>query len=188
MNSPVLTSPPPGTVLPYPFATFTWTAGTGVTVADLSLGSTGAGSNNLYQSSLITIPATSTTDYNLPANGETIYARLWFQIDGEWQYGDYTYIASPSTVLPALTSPEPNTVLPSSGVTFTWTTGSGTSDINLMLGSTGVGSHNLYQSGVSAASSATVRSLPTNGEVIYARLWFKINGVWEYADYTYRAQ
>jgi hypothetical protein len=137
---------------------------------------------------LIAIPTTSTTDYNLPANGETIYARLWFKIYGEWQYGDYTYTAAPSTVLPALTSPEPNTVLPSSNVTFTWTTGSGTSDINLMLGSTGAGSHNLYQSGVSAATSATVRSLPTNGEVIYARLWYKINGVWEYVDYTYRAQ
>jgi hypothetical protein len=136
---------------------------------------------------LIAIPTTSTTDYNLPANGETIYARLWFKIDGAWQYGDYTYIASPSTVLPVLTSPEPNTVLPSSGVTFTWTTGSGTSDINLMLGSTGVGSHNLYQSAASMATSTTVRSLPTNGEVIYARLWYKINGVWEYADYTYRA-
>jgi sugar lactone lactonase YvrE len=187
MNAPVLTSPPPGTVLPYPAVTFTWTAGTGVTGADLSLGSTGAGSNNLYQSSLIAVPATSTTDYNLPANGETIYARLWFQIEGAWQYNDYTYIASPSTVLPVLTSPEPNTVLASSDVTFTWTTGSGTSDMNLMLGSTGVGSHNLYQSAASTATSATVRNLPTNGEVIYARLWYKINGVWEYADTTYRA-
>ena len=78
-------------------------------------------------------------------------------------------------------------MLPSSDVTFTWTTGSGTSDINLMLGSTGVGSHNLYQSAASMATSTTVRSLPTNGEVIYARLWYKINGVWEYADTTYRA-
>jgi len=36
-----------------------------------------------------------------------------------------------------------------------------------------------------SATSATVPTLPANGARIYARLYSKINGVWEYNDYVY---
>jgi uncharacterized repeat protein (TIGR03803 family) len=57
--------------------------------------------------------------------------------------------------------------------------------IQLMVGTTGVASHNLFNSGGTTALSATVSSLPAGGGIIYARLWSQINGVWQYSDYTY---
>jgi hypothetical protein len=73
-------------------------------------------------------------------------------------------------------------------VTFTWTAGSGPTAYELWLGSTGVGSSNLYNSGSTTATSANATGLPTNGSKIYARLWSKISGVWQSTDYSYTAQ
>jgi len=55
-------------------------------------------------------------------------------------------------------------------------------------GTTGVGSHNLYNSGPTTATTETVNGLPTNGVTVYARLWSYINQKWQTIDYTYTAQ
>jgi hypothetical protein len=65
-----LISPTPGGVLGSS-ATFTWTAGTGVTQYELTLG-TSAGAYDVYNSGHIT--ATSVTATGLPLNGTTVYA------------------------------------------------------------------------------------------------------------------
>lgn len=73
-------------------ATFVWTAGTGVSQYWLYLGTTGAGSKNIYSQS------EGTSRYqkisNLPTDGKTIYARLWSKIGANWQYTDYAYKAA----------------------------------------------------------------------------------------------
>jgi len=180
----VLTTPTPGTVLRGPNITFIWTAGTGATTGySLWLGSTGVGSYNLYHSGQTT--ATSVTANGLPTNGETIYARLHTTINGVTESADYTYTASAQAVL---TTPAPGSVLVGPNVTFSWTAGTGnTTGYSLWLGSTGVGSSNLYHSGETTATSVTANGLPTNGETIYARLFTTINGATVHADYTYTA-
>ena len=35
--------------------------------------------------------------------------------------------------------------------------------------------------------SATVFGLPTNGSIVYVRLWSLIGGVWHFQDYAYNA-
>ena len=94
-----LTSPSAGSILSGTSSTtFTWTAGTGVTSYALWLGSTGPGSSDLYNSGQIsTLTATAGP---FTANGGTIYASLWSQIDGVWRYVSYTYTASTVTELP----------------------------------------------------------------------------------------
>jgi hypothetical protein len=179
-----LTSPKPGSVLGSG-ATFTWTAGGGVTEYDLFLGTTGVGSYNLYNSGHIT--ATSAAVTGLPANGVTVYARLWSYISGAWQSTDYTYTESGTPVAAALTSPTPGSQLAGTGVTFTWTSGSGPTEYALNLGTTGRGSSNLYTTGHTTATSAAVTGLPANSETIYARLWSEIDGAWQSTDYTYLA-
>jgi hypothetical protein len=54
----------------------------------LWLGSTGAGLNNLYSSGVLT--GTSTAAISLPANGETIYARLYTNFNGKWTSVNFT--------------------------------------------------------------------------------------------------
>jgi len=180
----VLTTPAPATTLAGPSVTFTWAPGTGSTTGySLYLGSTGAGSNNLYHSGATT--ATSVVANGLPTNGETVYARLFTYVDGVTVFTDYTYTAASQAVL---TAPAPATVLAGPTVTFTWSAGTGnTTGYSLWLGSTGVGSNNLYHSGLTTATAVKVGGLPANGAPIYARLYTYINGSTVSTDYTFTA-
>ena len=87
----VLISPTPGTQLSGSTVTFGWTAGSGVTVYSLWLGTTGPGSNDLYYP--YPSSALSATVTGVAASGGKIYARMWSQINGAWQWNDYTYTA-----------------------------------------------------------------------------------------------
>jgi hypothetical protein len=86
-----------------------------------------------------------------------------------------------------LTSPTPSSTLAGTSATFTWTaaTGSGNQGYWLFLGTTGVGSKNLYDSGQQTATSVTASNLPTDGATIYARVYTRYNGVLVFNDYTY---
>ena len=181
----VLTSPTPGSTLAGSSQTFTWTAaaGPGNEGYWLFLGTTGVGSKNLYDSGQQT--ATSATFNGLPTNGATIYARVYTKFNGTLVYHDYTYIAMGRPAV--LTSPTPGSTLTSASATFTWTSEPGNQGYWLFLGTTGVGSKNLYDSGQQAATSATFNNLPTNGATIYARVYTKYNGTLFYNDYTYKA-
>jgi hypothetical protein len=162
--------------------TFTWTPVTGATAYELRLGSTGVGSSNLYNSG--DTAGTSATDNNVPVNGQTIYARLYTSFGGVWVFNDYTYTAA----TPArLTSPAAGSTFAGPSVTFTWTALPGASEYELRLGSIGVGSSNLYNSGDTTATSVTDPFLPLNGETVYARLYSNIGGIWGYTDSTYTA-
>ncbi|MGP8251915.1 MAG: hypothetical protein ACLQHF_07755 [Terracidiphilus sp.] len=175
-----LTSPTPGTVLTGPKVTFTWTTAPGATNYYFRLG-TSVGANNLYGSGEIT--TTSATVYNLPTNGETIYARLYTDYGSIQVYTDYVFTAATQA---ALTSPAPNTVLAGPKVTFTWSTAPGAIVYYFRLG-TSVGANNLYGSGATTATSVTPANLPTNGEKIYARLYTYYSSSQAYTDYTYTA-
>jgi hypothetical protein len=181
----VLVSPMPGATLPGTCVTFTWTAVTGATDYEFFIGSTGAGSYNLFYSG--NTLATSLMACGLPTSGATLYARLYTKFNGTLEYSDYTFKAvsqPPAT----LTAPANGSTLTGTSVTFTWTAATGATDYELFVGSTGPGSYNLYYSGHKAVTSLTVNGLPTNGETVYARLYTNFNGTLEYSDYTFAAQ
>jgi hypothetical protein len=67
-------------------------------------------------------------------------------------------------------------------------TGTEATAYELYLGSTGVGSSNLYSSFQSTNTSFSIKGLPSNGETIYVRVLTNFNGVWGYVDYTLTAQ
>jgi hypothetical protein len=85
-------SPVPGSTTKGGTATFTWTAGQGVSRYLFQVGTIPGGSN---LGGLNTLTATSATVNNLPKNGSTIYVRLYSWINAGWQYTDYTYVAGP---------------------------------------------------------------------------------------------
>jgi hypothetical protein len=187
-----ITSPPPGSDLEnlnFPGeATFQWTAGVGVTAYELWLG-TRPGTSDLYNSNGIF--ATSVFAHGWPRDGLPVYARLWSKTGGIWEAVDYTYAnGGPTTpALAAITSPAPGSTFPysaDSSVTFNWTAGVGVAAYELWLGSVR-GAANLYNSGGNTALSAKASGLPTNGAPVYARLWSKIGGVWQWTDYVYTA-
>ena len=183
----VLTTPPPNTSTPLTGTSvaFSWTPGNTAKNFEFWVGTT-AGSSNLYNSGNVT--ATSETVSTLPNNGEGIYVRLYYLINGTWQYTDYTYKASGSPTPAILTSPTPNssTPLPGTSVTFSWNPGNLATHFELWVG-TSVGSSNVYSSGNVTATSETVSDLPSNGQTLHVRLYSLINGAWQPTDYTYVA-
>jgi hypothetical protein len=180
---PALTTPTPGTQLPGTSVAFTWTPGSAATHFELWLGSTGVGSSNLYNSGAIT--GNTTTANNLPSNGEKVNARLYYLLYGVWYSLDYTYTAYGTPVLPALTTPAPNTSTALSGtsVTFTWTPGNIATEYQLLINTTS--STTLYNSGTVTTTSVTATNLPSNGETLIVRLSYLVEGAWQYTDYTY---
>ena len=84
-----LTAPTPGSTLTGSSAAFTWSTGVGVTKYQFRLGTTGAGSTDLYNSAEASTTALTTgTISNIPTYGATLYARLYSLINGTWQYND----------------------------------------------------------------------------------------------------
>ncbi len=75
-QKPAMVTPIPGSVITGTSATFTWTPGVGVGHYYLWVG-TSVGGNNLFRYDGGTSLATSTLVTGLPANGGTIYVRLF---------------------------------------------------------------------------------------------------------------
>lgn len=89
-SKPVLTSPPPGSTLRGSTATFSWTAGGGVTAYWLYVGTT-LGNGDLYNSNQLSATTLSRTAYYLPTDGRTIYVRLWWYTASGWSYADSSF-------------------------------------------------------------------------------------------------
>jgi hypothetical protein len=85
----------------------------------------------------------------------------------------------------AISSPTPGSTLSGSSATFTWSAVSGAADYAIIVGTTGVGSSNIYASpsGMPATSQA-VTGLPTSGK-IYVRVYSFVGGFWTSTDFTY---
>ena len=66
--------------------------------------------------------------------------------------------------------------------------GTGATQYQLWLGSTGAGSQDLASTGPTTALSITRTNMPTTGKTIYARLFTNFSGVWVYTEYTYTAE
>jgi hypothetical protein len=112
--------------------------------------------------------ALSWTAAGLPTNGETLYVLLYTDYNGLVAKSNTTYKAATAAVL---TTPTPDTTLSGSSVTFDWTAGTtGAAQYYLSIGSTGVGSSNIYNSGWRDVTSWTATGLPTNGETLHVRL------------------
>jgi hypothetical protein len=184
----VLTSPTPGTstVLSASGVSFQWSAGTGVTLYQLNLSAIAPGQSELF---FYKGTATSANASTLPANGVKVYARLYSYINGAWQYNDYLYTESGLTVPAALTFPSPGlgTILGTINQAFIWNAGTGVTLYQLNLSAIAPGGSDLF-SYKGAGTSANVPSLPANGVTVYARLYSKINGSWQYNDYSYTEQ
>jgi hypothetical protein len=85
-----MSSPTPGSSLTSTTVTFSWSTGTGVTAYWLEVGTSPGGRQISGGTSLA---STSTVVRGLPADGTTVYVRLWSRLGTAWVYADYTYSA-----------------------------------------------------------------------------------------------
>jgi hypothetical protein len=83
-----------------------------------------------------------------------------------------------------LTSPAPGSTLSGASQTFTWSAVNGAADYAITVGTTGVGSSNIYASPSGGpATSQAVTGLPTSG-TINVRVFSYVGSFWTSVDYT----
>ncbi|MGH9644082.1 MAG: hypothetical protein ACRD3Q_16870, partial [Terriglobales bacterium] len=182
-SAAAMVSPQTGNTFSGTSATFSWTTGTGASVYWMWIGSA-QGTNNYYDAGQQL--NTSVTVNTLPVNGSTVYVRLFSWINGGWQYRDYTYTAANfPPVAATMSSPTPGSTFTSASATFQWSKGTNVTSYWLYIGTTGVGSFNVYDGNQSTRTSLTVSNLPTTGGTLYVRLYSWINSAWQFNDYTY---
>ncbi len=158
--------------------TFTWSNGVGPTEYSLFLGTTGFGSTNIANMNETT---ETSAKVSIPSDGVTVYARFYQLINGAWQYTDYEF-TEPGTMVPATLTPASGSLAASQ--TFTWSNGMGPAAYQLLVGTTGVGSSNVYSSGSTTATSTTVSFQP-DGATVYVRLMQLIDDAWQSTDYAF---
>jgi PKD repeat protein len=125
------------------------------------------------------ILAANVTSYREPAlpTGQTLYARLAWEIAGEWtDYQDVSFTAAPNPV--AFTHPTPGQTTVSSPATFTWSTTPAATGYQLWVG-TSRGSGSLLKSGLlkPSISSYTLPALPA-GQTLWARIYTGVTSGW----------
>ncbi|MCP4344032.1 MAG: hypothetical protein GY795_00720 [Desulfobacterales bacterium] len=177
-------SPVSGSTLNSTSVTFSWNDA-GASRYCLWIG-TSVGSNDVYNGNEGT--NTSTTISGLPYSGETLYARLWYMLDGTWRYtSDNTYTAhNESSAIATIQNPVSGTVLSSTTETFTWND-TGASQYWLWIGSSN-GSNDLFNADMGTNSSHVMSGLPNDGSALFVRLWSKANGSWIFnGDSVYTA-
>jgi N-acetylneuraminic acid mutarotase len=184
-STPSLTSPAPGSTLSGSTATFAWSnPGNIATQFMFRLGTTGIGSSDVFNGAATT--GTSVQVSGIPTNGAYLYARLLYYVNGNWQYVDANYTEAGTPTPPALTTPEPGSTLSGSTVTFAWSNpGNVATQFILQLGTTGIGSSDVYSGAATAGTSVQVSGIPANGAYLYARLFYFLNGNWRYVDAVY---
>jgi hypothetical protein len=92
-----------------------------------------------------------------------------------------------SSLTPAITSPAPGSTLPGSTATFQWSPGIGVSEYWFYLSDVTAGGKELYSGSQGLSTTMTFAGLPINGSVVYARLWWKLGGIWRYLDSSFTA-
>jgi hypothetical protein len=136
------------------------------------------GAKNLVDSR--EIQQTSFQVADLP-RGQLLYARIWAKVGGIWRYTDSTLTAALQTT--TLTTPAngaTNVTLPQ---LFTWTSVVNAQAYYLYVGTT-PGAKNLVDSREIQQTSFQVADLP-RGQLLYARIWAKVGGIWRYTDSTF---
>jgi sugar lactone lactonase YvrE len=87
---PSITTPAPASTLTGSTATFQWYSGFGPSAFVLKVGTTGAGSSDLYDGASTT--ATSATVSDIPTYGVPLYVQLSYEIGATWTSINYNYV------------------------------------------------------------------------------------------------
>ena len=163
-----ITSPVPGSTLAGSTVTFVW-SDVGADQYWLEVGATSTSAEYFGGDQGTN---TSATVSGLPTDGSTVYVRLWTIRNFTWQAQTFELAASDNgsgTGNSQIISPVPGSTLAGSTVTFVWSD-VGADQYWLEVGATST-SAEYFGGDQGTNTSATVSGLPTDGSIVYVRLW-----------------
>ncbi len=174
-----------GSTLPGSTVTFQWSAGVGGSQYWLYVSKVAPGGGDL--DSISAGSRTALTLTNLPLDGSAIYVRLSSLASGSsWMYADYSFTAAGLSIA-AMINPANGSTLPGSTVTFQWSAGTGVSQYWLYVSDLAPGGQDIYGAGQGSNTSKKLAGLPTDGSMIYVRLWSESSAGWQFTDYSYQS-
>jgi len=118
----------------------------------------------------------------MPADGSTVYVRLWYSISSQWFYADSNY----TSVYRDIVTPSAGSTLSGSEQTFSWNI----DDVNvervwLYVGTTGGGREIADSGDLGKNTEFDVIGIPVDGSKIYVRFWYYSGSRWFYVDSSY---
>ncbi len=120
----------------------------------------------------------------MPA-GQILYARIWTKLSGVWFYNDASFTTK-TVIVPS----KANFIYPLEGAIgvdgtqpFQWTAVTNAEAYYLYVG-TSPGAKDLVDTGEIQTTSQSLPALPA-GQILYARIWTRLNGVWFYNDASF---
>ena len=159
---------------------FTWNEIADATAYRLQLG-TSPGSSDLLDSAELTVLEERTGA--LPG-AQTLFARLWTEVDGEWRYSDSSFMTRPAS---AFVHPRHGELNADLTLPVEWTSVPGADQYRVEIGST-PGSHDLLDTGLTTDSSvASTPALASASGIVYARVWTHNAGAWLFSDAIFTA-
>ena len=135
--------------------------------------------------------STSATLSGLPTDGSTVHVRLWTIFGFNWLSNDYQYTSGSGggggggNGNSQIISPQPNSTLSGSSVTFQWSD-EGADQYWLEVGSSSGGAE-YFGGDQGTSTSATVSGLPTDGSTVYVRLWTIRGFSWQANQFQFTA-
>lgn len=177
----VMLSPANGSTFGSSTVTFNWSSGSNATQYWIYIGNS-PGAADLYSASQGS--NLSVTLSGFPTDGRTVYVTLWSYICGVWQSNSYSYHCPCSGTKAVMLSPPNGSLLFSSTVTFTWSSGTNATQYWLYIGNT-PGAADLYTASQGTNLSVTLSGFPRDGRTVYVTLWSYICGVWQANSYSY---
>ena len=184
--TPVITSPGPGgAVSSVPFVA-EWSPSLSVVEKWQVLVATAQGGAGILDTGEVDATVRSATVESLPEGTTTFWIRLRYQIAGTWGETDFQYSYDPEgDAVPQVFSPNPGREIVGAQARFQWTA----KQVNveewwIYIGYAEGGSQILNRN-TGTATSVTVNNLPTNGETLYVRLFYRVGETWNQRDHLY---
>ncbi len=172
-----------GAVLTGSTVTFQWTSAAAADEYFLYAGTTQGGNELFGASQGLRL---SVTVGGLPTDGSPVFVRIWTRTGADWAFSDSFFAtAGGASEVPAeITSPTFASTLPGDSVTFEWSAGSGVDQYFLEVGTT-QGGNELFGASPGLSRSVTVPGLPTDGSIVWVRIWSLFGGAWQFRDAAY---
>ena len=186
---PSFSSPNPGTTLTTTSANFSWSSGDfNVDTYILEIGSQPEWDDVF--GGTFSGQTTSIQVDTIPNDGRTLYVRLWYIIGWEWAFVDMEVTAyeAPPLPEPELTAPDTHSINGTS-FTFIWSDNGNPIDRWWLDIGTSEGSGEFHEGNYPGTQTQdTVSGLPVDGSTIHVRLWYRMNWIWNYTDYSFLSE
>lgn len=185
-TTPVIIAPGiGGTVTTVPFVVQWTPSQTNVSAWQVLVGAAQGGSEILDTGEVATSVRSAQVNA-LPDGTDTFWIRLRYQAGGVWEEKDYQYAYDPNgDAAPQIFSPVPSSEIFGAQVEFQWTAKLLNVDRWWIYVGTSKGDDSIFNMDMGTATKVTVNNLPTNGETLHVRLFYRVGESWNQRDHLF---